>query len=100
MIGNFIIERLFAHIAAFYVANLQTRIYELRAARDASRAGQIACVTAEGHNGRITMKGKFAKTVLGCITTALAATALALPASAKDIRFTLGEYSANTKVEF
>jgi len=46
------------------------------------------------------MKGKFAKTVLGCITTALAATALALPASAKDIRFTLGEYSANTKVEF
>ena len=47
-----------------------------------------------------TMNGKFAKLFLGPAAAVLAATLFAVPASAKDIRFTLGEYSANTKIEF
>lgn len=46
------------------------------------------------------MIGKLGKYLFGSTVAALATIAVALPVYAKDIRFTLGEYSANTKISF
>lgn len=46
------------------------------------------------------MIGTLGKYLLGSTVAALATIAIALPVYAKDIRFTLGEYSANTKISF
>lgn len=46
------------------------------------------------------MIGKSAKCILASAIVALATTAIVLPVEAKEIRFTLGEYSAATKASF